>query len=497
MLNTGLLKFITQQFVGIMVLLPIIFSSSPGSSQIKALPLNVELNKLTKSTQQKKLDRVYTLGGGDRVRINIFEVPEYTGEYQIPPGGKINLPLVGSITLEGLTTEEAADEIAKRYARFLKRPLISVNLLSSRPINVFVSGEVTRPGSYTLIPQGGAGENPGVQYPTILAALTSAEGVTMASDITRVVVRRKVRGGGRREVTLNLEEWVSTGQLPQDITLRDGDSIFVPTADKLDLASARNLAALNFAASPTAARTVAVVGEIVRPGSYLVTSSVDNIPNRTAQTGGGVAVANLPTLTRVIQQAGGITSQANIRKVTIRRPTKSNGKIQTIDVNLWELLQSGDINQDVILQNGDTIFIPTATEINSAEATQLSITTLSAEKINVGVVGEVKKPGKVQINPNSPLNAAILAAGGFNDSRAKRVTVTMVRLNPNGSVTKRKIKVDLSAGINEQTNPILHNDDVVLVGRSNVAKVTDPLRLILGPVSGAINIARFLFDNDN
>ena len=132
---------------------------------------------------------------------------------------------------------------------------------------------------------------------------------------------------------MNLEEWVSTGQLPQDITLRDGDSIFVPTADKLDLASARNLAALNFAASPTAARTVAVVGEIVRPGSYLVTSSVDNIPNRTAQTGGGVAVANLPTLTRVIQQAGGITSQANIRKVTIRRPTKSNGKIQTIDVN--------------------------------------------------------------------------------------------------------------------------------------------------------------------
>ena len=68
-------------------------------------------------------------------------------------------------------------------------------------------------------------------------------------------------------------------------------------------------------------------------------------------------------------------------------------------------------------------------------------------------------------------------------------------MNPNGSVTRRKIKVDLAAGINEQTNPILRDDDVVLVGRSTVARVTDPLRLILGPVSGALNLVRFLFEN--
>lgn len=65
----------------------------------------------------------------------------------------------------GLTTEQAADEIARRYARFLKRPLISVNLLSPRPINVFVAGEVTRPGAYTLSLSGGAGDNQAYSTP--------------------------------------------------------------------------------------------------------------------------------------------------------------------------------------------------------------------------------------------------------------------------------------------------------------------------------------------
>ncbi|MDJ0673985.1 MAG: SLBB domain-containing protein [Calothrix sp. MO_167.B42] len=488
MLNTALFKFLTQPVAGVVILTTMIFFPSTTLAQINTVSTNAPLNTLTTAQPQTALDRNYTLGGGDRIRVNVFEVPEYTGEYQIPPGGRINLPLIGSIPLEGLTTEQAADNIASKYSRYLKRPLISVNLLSPRPINVFVSGEITRPGSYTLNLQGSGGDNPGVQYPTVLAALTAAQGVTMTADITQVAVKR--RG---TVVPLNLKEWVTTGQLPQDITLRDGDTIFVPTAKEPNLAEARNLAALNFAASPSVPRTVAVIGEVNRPGAYLVNinNNANNAQN-TQQPGGGDNVANLPTLTRVIQQAGGITSQANVRKVTIRRPTKT-GSEQNIDINLWQLLQSGDISQDVILQDGDTIVVPTATEINPAEATQLATTTLSPAQIEVGVVGEVKNPGRVTVRPNSPLNDALLAAGGFNDARAKKKKITLVRLNPNGSVTRRQIKVDLAAGINEQTNPILRDDDVVLVGRSSVARVADPLGLILGPVGGAINVLRFFF----
>jgi polysaccharide export outer membrane protein len=163
---------------------------------------------------------------------------------------------------------------------------------------------------------------------------------------------------------------------------------------------------------------------------------------------------------------------------------------QTIDINLWELLQSGDINQDIVVQDGDTIIIPTATDISAAESTQLATTTLSPNTIEVGVVGEVKRAGAVKLQPNSSLNQALLAAGGFNDGRASKGTVELIRLNANGTVTKRPIKVDLSQGINEETNPILRNNDVVVVDRNGLAKAGDRVNTVAGPLGTILGIIR-------
>ncbi|MBD2337307.1 SLBB domain-containing protein [Calothrix sp. FACHB-156] len=498
MLNTGLLKILTQSIMGVVVLTAVNVAA-PSASQAQGQPISQNRRPVLPNAQlttpttppvappvSSTIDTNYLLGGGDLIRVNVFEVPEYTGEYQVPPGGSINLPLIGSISVLGLTTEQAADLISEQYKRYLKRPLISVNLLSPRPINIFVAGEVTRPGAYTLNLQGGAGNNPGVQYPTVLAALTTAEGVTLAADVTKVQLRRKVGRTGEQTVTLNLKQFIQTGTIGQDITLRDGDTIVVPTATTFNVAEARNLFAANFAADPTRPRTVAIIGEVNRPGSYLVTQG------STEGQAGGTIGTGYPTLTRSIQLAGGITPQADIRNLKIRRPTRT-GTEQTIDVNLWQLLQSGDVNQDVIVQDGDTIVIPTATEINPAEATQLATTTLSPTVIQVGVVGEVKRPGSVDLKPNSSLNQALLAAGGFNDARAKSGAVDLIRLNPNGTVTKRVVQVDFSKGINEQTNPILRNNDVVVVSRNGVARTGDTLGAIFSPVGAVFGILRTIF----
>ncbi|KYC36552.1 polysaccharide export protein [Scytonema hofmannii PCC 7110] len=477
--NTSVVKLLAHPVMGVVLL----------TSVSIAIP-NVSLAQRQPASRTTQVDTNYTLGGGDRIRVSVFEVPEYSGEYQVPPGGAVNLPLIGSVNVLGLTTEQSADLIAQRYSRYLKRPIISVNLLSPRPINVFVAGEVTRPGAYTLSLSGGAGDNPGVQYPTVLAALTTAQGVTLSADVSRVELRRKLGRGPEQVTSLNLDELRRTGRLPQDITLRDGDTIYVPTARTLDLANARNLAASSFAADPTRPRTVAIIGEVYRPGSYLVTQGATE-GGSNAQTN-APSITGLPTLTRAIQQAGGITPQADVRNVIIRRPTRT-GTEQSINVNLWQLLQSGDINQDIIVQDGDTVVIPTATEINRAEATQLATTTLSPTRIQVGVVGEVKKPGQIDLQPNSTLNQALLSAGGFNDARASSKAVDLVRLNPDGSVTKRQVKVDFKAGINEDTNPILRNNDVVVVYRSGGAKAGDTAGLVINPLGGLIGIVRALF----
>ncbi|MBD2251275.1 SLBB domain-containing protein [Nostoc parmelioides] len=491
MLNTGSLKFLSQPAVGAALLtaahLVVPFASVAQGQQVFPNSQTVPPTN-QRVSPPVQVDTKYLLGGGDLIRVNVFEVPEYGGEYQIPPGGAINLPLIGSVSVQGFTTEQAADVITDRYRRFLKRPQISVNLLSPRPINILVAGEVTRPGSYTLSLQGGAGNNPGVQYPTVLAALTTAQGVTLAADVTQVKLRRKTSNSTEQIVSLNLKELIQTGSSSQDITLRDGDVIVVPTATSFNVAEARNLFAANFAASQTAPRTVAIIGQVNRPGSYLVSAGATE-----AQAGGnGASGSGLPTVTRAIQLAGGITSQADITKITLRRPTRTNGE-QTIDLNLLELLRTGDVNQDVIVQDGDTIVIPTATEVNPALATELATTTLSPNTIQVGVVGEVKRPGAVDIRPNSSLNQALLAAGGFNDARARSASVELMRLNPNGSVTKREIKVDFNQGINEETNPILRNNDIVVVGRSGLARTSDSVGLISGPLGTFLGVVRLIF----
>lgn len=489
MLNTGSLKFISQPAVGAALLtathLLMPFASVAQGQQV--FPNSQTIPPINQQVSAPvPVNTNYLLGGGDLIRVNVFEVPEYGGEYQIPPGGAINLPLIGSVSVQGLTTEQAADVVTDRYRRFLKRPQISVNLLSPRPINILVAGEVTRPGAYTLSLQGGAGNNPGVQYPTVLAALTTAQGVTLAADVTQVKLRRKTSGSTEQVVSLDLKELIQTGSSAQDITLRDGDVIIVPTATSFNVAEARNLFSANFAANQSAPRTVAIIGQVNRPGSYLVSAGAAD-----AQAGGAGAIGSgLPTVTRAIQLAGGITSQADITNIKLRRPTRTNGE-QTIDLNLLDLLRTGDVNQDVIVQDGDTIVIPTATEVNPALATELAMTTLSANTIQVGVVGEVKRPGAVDIRPNSSLNQALLAAGGFNDARARSASVELIRLNPNGSVTKREVKVDFNQGINEETNPILRNNDVVVVGRSSIARTGDTLNIVAGPLGIIFNFLRF------
>ncbi|HEY9598882.1 MAG TPA: SLBB domain-containing protein [Cyanophyceae cyanobacterium] len=438
-------------------------------------------------------ESAYTLGAGDRLKLDIFDVPEYSGEFQVLVDGTLNLPVIGSVSVEGQTIRAATDIISSRYARYVKRPLVTLSLLSPRPITLAVAGEVSRPGTYSVpIAQGS-------QYPTVTQALTLAGGVTQSAEVGEVQIRRRrpSGGGGEQVINVNLWDLYRAGNLSQDITLRDGDSIFVPTVTTINPVDTRQLADASFAANTTQPINIAVVGEVGRPGPYAVTGggsgtggATGAITGReTGPTSGG-STGGAPTVTKAIQVAGGITSRADIRSITIRRSTRS-GEERVINVNLWDLLNSGDLSEDVILQEGDTITVPTATALTPQEATELASASFSPNTIVVNVVGEVTKPGAIPVPPNTPLNQAILAAGGFDNRRARKSRVDLVRLNPDGTVTKRQIEVDLAQGINEETNPTLRNNDVVVVNRSNLASFTDTLGSILSPVGGIFSLFNF------
>ena len=80
----------------------------------------------------------YYLGGGDNIRIDIYDLPQLSGEYQIPAGGAIQIPIIGSIPLQGLTLQEAAQVITRAYGRVVKKTFSYHQLTSCPPAQYLV-----------------------------------------------------------------------------------------------------------------------------------------------------------------------------------------------------------------------------------------------------------------------------------------------------------------------------------------------------------------------
>lgn len=403
----------------------------------------------------ESIGETYVLGPGDGIQIELFNVPEYSGQQQILVDGTVNLPLVGRLTLAGLTIRQAEETISARYASELEYAIATVSLLQPRALRVALAGEIAQPGLYTLA------SSEGGQFPSVVQAIQTAGGTTQAADLRQVQVRRRDQSGTVRTFNVNLQELLRTGDVTQNTSLRDGDTIFIPATAEINLADSSQLAVSNLRSSTEQPVTVAIVGEVAQPGPY-----------RLGNEGGQ------PTLIQTIQQAGGFTPSADLRQIEVRRQTRQ-GEAQVITLNLWDVLQTGDLTQDVVLQQGDRITIPAAAELASEDALALASSTLSTGAIQVNIIGEVRSPGALELRANSTLNQAVLAAGGFN-GRANRKNITLIRFNPNGTVTEQELELDLSEGLNPENNPLLRNNDVILVGRSTGAQITDTLSTILG-----------------
>ncbi|WP_354634929.1 SLBB domain-containing protein [Planktothricoides raciborskii] len=367
-------------------------------------------------------------------------------------------------------------------ARLVKLATSNFAADTSQPLKIAIVGEVTRPGTYTVGAGGGGGDAGGglIGLTRLTLALQTAGGVTQSADIGNIQVIRRPRAGAEQTVSVNLWDMVERGNLTQDIILQQGDTIVVPTvsAENFDPARSIQLATTNFAADTSQSLNIAVVGEVNRPGTYTVGAGGGG------GTGGGII--GLTTVTRAIQTAGGITPLADIRQIEVRRQRK-DGTQQLIALDLWQLLETGALTNDIILQQGDTIVVPTATSIDLAEAPQVALASFSPGAIRVNIVGEVLSPGTLELPPNTSLNQALLAAGGFNNSRARKDDVELIRLNPNGTVSQEVVPVDFSQGLDEQTNPTLRNGDVIVVGRSGLAKTRDTLGEIGGTIGAVTN----------
>jgi polysaccharide export outer membrane protein len=223
---------------------------------------------------------------------------------------------------------------------------------------------------------------------------------------------------------------------------------------------------------------VSVLGEVQRPGLYPLTTGTNPVA--------------------AIQAAGGITLNADVRNVLLRRRLSGpDGNQKQTILNLAELLQFGNQNQNPLLFDGDTLVIARTNQPLPDEVLQLAASNLSPATINVTVIGEVKSPGTLSLRSNTPLVEAILKAGGPTDWRANTGNVELVRLNRNGTTTREVFKLNYNKGVSNGLNPPLRDNDTVVVNRSVYGKSVDVLNQVVLPLSQLGNFWSYYWRYNN
>lgn len=243
-------------------------------------------------------DSAYRVGPQDVLRITVFDEPSLSGSFRVDADGSISYPMLGRMEVAGRTVREIEADLTKALLEgYLRRPQVSVEIEQYRSRSIFIMGEVRNPGKYPL-----AGEV------TLLEVLALAGSFTPTASREIVVLRSKdpAQGGqapalpddaSTAEILRVDREDLQAGRATANLVLQDGDTIFVPVAERFY-----------------------ITGHVRTPGSYVLERGM--------------------TVQQAIAVAGGLTERGSNRRIRIRRLV--DGKYREISVGLTDLVQPGD-----------------------------------------------------------------------------------------------------------------------------------------------------------
>lgn len=158
----------------------------------------------------------YRFYPGDEIEISVFSAPELSRTVTVSPDGRVALPLIGAVRAADLTADELHDALVAAYATQLRAPELTVTPKTYGSRQVFVGGEVARPGIYPMPAQIDA-----------LQAVTLAGGFLPSARRGDVLVLS--RGGGEASVTeVDLSPRAMRAGLPDAQPLERYDVVFVP-----------------------------------------------------------------------------------------------------------------------------------------------------------------------------------------------------------------------------------------------------------------------------
>jgi polysaccharide export outer membrane protein len=232
----------------------------------------------------------YRLATGDVIRITVFQNVDLTLEARVSETGVISYPLLGTVSLGGLTLPQAEKRIADglRDGNFVKQPQVSILVTQVRGNQVSVLGHVGRPGRFPL-------EMADTKLTDMIA---TAGGIAPTGSDTIVLIGRRNNQAYRAEFDLP-SIFSASKRGSDDVILQNGDVIWVERAP-----------------------TVYLYGEVQRPGSLRLERGM--------------------SVMQALASVGGITQRGTMRGLRVHRRDAA-GKVQIIESQLNDPLQPDDV----------------------------------------------------------------------------------------------------------------------------------------------------------
>lgn len=240
----------------------------------------------------------YILGIGDELSINVWGATEEEYRKTIEYDGAIFIPGIGKIHLDGKSLNEVREFIRTKFFSRYKNISVSVTTGKLRTLEIFVLGEVKKPGSYIIFPM-----------TNILEILAMAGGTTEKGSLRQVKVIKKIDGATE---SYDIYPLFMFGEPPPQIQFFQGDMVFVPLAESF----------------------AGIKGAVRRPGIYEISSP--------------------STLKTLIDLAGGTLPNADFSRIQVERTDTVKGRIY-IDIDYKKL-------ESFVIKDFDVIHIFTLPE---------------------------------------------------------------------------------------------------------------------------------------
>jgi len=163
----------------------------------------------------------FLIGPEDVLDVVVWRNQDLSRTVVVRPDGMISIPLIGDVEAKGVTANQLAERLAARLKDFKESPSVTVTVKEVNSYNVYVLGEVTKPGKYQL-----------KSHTTVLQAIAMAGGFTIYASKNKMQVVRNISNGDGRpheiRIPARYDDLVSGNGDVGNFILKAADIVVVP-----------------------------------------------------------------------------------------------------------------------------------------------------------------------------------------------------------------------------------------------------------------------------